>query len=105
MTAQFIKMGGGSLKDVTLSTSSAWRERDKAVSDGGDKILKEFITNVPELIVLHWDGKIIHYEDGETDERLCVKVRNYVKTFYMISTRKLLKGLVAQQTFTQLASI
>ena len=61
MTAQFIKMGGRSLKDVTLSISSAFRERDKAVSGGGDKILKEFITNAPEFIVLHWDGKVIHY--------------------------------------------
>lgn len=72
-------MGGGSLNDVTLSTSSAWRERDKAVSDGGSKILEEFIANVPEHIVLHWDGKIIHYEDGDPDERLCVKVSKYSK--------------------------
>lgn len=73
LTAQLIKMGGGSLDDATVSTSSAWRERTSATSTRTKEIKAAFGASVPRYIVLHWDGKIIHYQTEEPDDRLAVK--------------------------------
>ena len=33
----------------------------------------QFETNMPDIIVLHWDGKVIKYDTGAEDDRLCIK--------------------------------
>ena len=74
LTAKIIKMGGGNLRDVTLSTSSAWRQRSEGIAEGADEIKEKFESNMPEIVVLHWDGKVIKYDTGIVDDRLCIKV-------------------------------
>lgn len=74
-TAKLIKMGGGNLGDVTLSTSSAHRERSRAYDERTMDIMKEFKLNMPQYVVMHWDGKVIEYESGDIDDRLCIKVK------------------------------
>lgn len=74
LTAKIVKMGGGSLEDITLSTSSAWRQRSKGVDEGASAIKEKFISDHYQMVVLHWDGKIIKYETGTVDDRLCIKV-------------------------------
>ena len=54
LTAKLIKMGGGNLKGVTLSTSSAWRQRSIGINEGAKGIKMQFETNMPVIIVLHW---------------------------------------------------
>ena len=66
-------MGGGSLDETTISTSSAWRERSTATSNRTKEIVSDFCDTIPRFIVLHWDGKIIHYENEDPDDRLVVK--------------------------------
>lgn len=61
-TAQFVKMGGGSLHDCTLSVSSAYRHRKGSVTKKAEEIRREFIENIPKYVVLHWDSKVIKYE-------------------------------------------
>ena len=78
LTAKIIKMGGGNLADVTLSTSSAWRQRSDAINDGSGKIKQKFQAKVSDMVVLHWDGKIIKYDTGNVDDRLCIKVYTIV---------------------------
>ena len=74
LTAKIIKMGGGDLKDVTLSTSSAWRQRTEEVGEKAGHIKDAFVLTKQERVVVHWDGKIIKYDTGAEDERLCIKV-------------------------------
>ena len=28
---------------------------------------------MPDYLVLHWDGNVIHYESGSSDDRLCIE--------------------------------
>lgn len=72
-TAKIIKAGGGSLKQVTISQSSAQRHRWSKVTELEGGIKDSFAQNIPDYIVMHWDSKEIHYEAGDTDERLCIK--------------------------------
>lgn len=74
LTAKIIKMGGGNLEDVTLSVSSAWRQRTKAIKKREGEIMADFKEHMPSHIVIHWDGKVIQYDKGDSDDRLCVKV-------------------------------
>ena len=76
LTAKFIKMGGGELSDVSLSTSTAWREKHSKTLIRPKEIMEDLKKNMPDFVEVHWDGKIIEYENQETDDRLCIKVRH-----------------------------
>ncbi len=73
MTAQFIKLGGGSLKPFSLSASTAQRHRKSEIEERAMKIKNKFIEEMPEFLVLHWDAKVIKYENRQQlEERLAV---------------------------------
>ena len=57
IVAKVIKAGGGDLNDFDLSTSTAWRERNKARKEEYEKFYREFI--VPNHSIVGWDGKIV----------------------------------------------
>ena len=72
-TAGLIKVGGGNLKDTTLSVASTHRQRHEGINIKSSFIKKSFIANIPTRMVLHWDGKVIKYEKKkEKDDRLCI---------------------------------
>ena len=73
MTANFIKMGGGSMKDISLSISTSHRHRKASVLEKATELRSEFKQNMPDHMVLHWDGKVIKYErHHELEDRLAV---------------------------------
>jgi hypothetical protein len=73
MAAKFVKMGGGKLQDCTLSISSSHRHRQVCINESASKIKSNFKANLPQFLILHWDSKVIKYEDRhETDNRLAV---------------------------------
>ncbi len=69
-----IKLGGASLKPFVISKSSSDRHRKKEVESLAMKIKKDFIADIPEHVILHWDSKVIQYVDHHTDDRLAVVV-------------------------------
>ena len=74
MTAKLIKLGGGNLKDVTLSKTSAKRHRKSELESRETDIKEELLDNLPRCLELHWDGKIIKYSSLPEEDRLCIKV-------------------------------
>ena len=74
ITAKLIKLGGGELSDITLSTTSVYRERNKGYSEKTAHIMKQLKLTMPPYVIMHWDGKVIEYESGDIDDRLCIKV-------------------------------
>ena len=73
MTANFIKMGGGSMKGISLSMSTSHRHRKASVLEKATEIRSKFKQNMPDHMVLHWDGKVIKYErHHELEDRLAV---------------------------------
>ena len=73
LTAQFVKMGGGSLHDCTLSTSSAYRHRKRFVTKKAEEIRLVFRENIPKYVVLHWDSKVIKYDrHHDMEDRLAI---------------------------------
>ena len=73
MAASFVKMGGGKLTDCTLSVSSSHRHRQKKITESAASMKTNFKANIPPFLVLHWDSKVIKYENQhQTDNRLAV---------------------------------
>ena len=60
--AGIIKLGDGSVKDTTLSVTSAHRQRHEGIKHKSKSIRDTFISNLPSRMVIHWDGKKIKYE-------------------------------------------
>ena len=66
-------MGGGDLGECSVSTSTSLRHRGATLRDSESRIKKDFQTNMPKFIIMHWDGKVIKYaKKRETDERLAI---------------------------------
>ena len=79
ITAKLVKMGGEKLQKCSLSASTSLRQRTRAVAEAESKIMKDFKHDMPVNIVLHWDGKVIKYENRkETDERLAIIISSPV---------------------------
>ncbi len=75
MTAQLVKMGGGSLKDCSVSITSSHRKRKKMIDNATEQIKKDFSFHKPRFLTLHWDGKVIKYEHKrEHEERLAIVI-------------------------------
>ena len=74
MVANLVKMGGGDLMDCTLSQSSSLRHRQTSIKKSAEKIKKDFQENMPNFLILHWDSKIIKYQQSgiSNDDRLAV---------------------------------
>jgi len=73
ITAKLVKMGGGNLKQCSLSASTSLRQRTAAVKESEEKIKTDFAMDMPSQLVLHWDGKVIKYANRkESDERLAI---------------------------------
>ena len=73
ITAKLVKIGGGSLSDCSLSVSTSYRHRKSTITEKAEDIRKNFKLHVPENIILHWDSKIIKYQQHhETEDRLAV---------------------------------
>ncbi len=75
LTAKFIKLGGGSLKGITLSKSSSQRERHEEIVAKAAQIRSAFKANMPQFLVAHWDSKVIKYKQQNAfEDRLGVVV-------------------------------
>ena len=73
MTSSFVKIGGGSLSDCSLSISTSHRQWLAADQSRANEIRSKFQENVPEHILFHRDGKVIKYEHHhETEDRLAI---------------------------------
>ena len=71
MTSKFVKMGGGSLKDVSLSVSTSHRQRKSRVMSTTNDIKSQF-KDMLQFVVLHWDSKLILVLGTEhTEDRRC----------------------------------
>ena len=62
ITANLVKMGGGDLSECSLSTSTSVRHRSSMLKDSEGLIKRDFVSNMPRFLVVHWDGKVIKYE-------------------------------------------
>ena len=87
-----IHSGGGSLGDTSLSLSTIRRQRRSEVSASAMNIrerVKDYARSKTEndFVVLHFDGKIIHYITGEEDDRLavCISVPNMIPGQFLAS--------------------
>ena len=69
-TATLLQAGGASINDVTLSTSTIRRKRKRTVSGKAKNIKDDF--EKPDYGVAHFDGKIVQYANGKTEDRLAV---------------------------------
>lgn len=73
MTAKLVKIGGGQLNQCSISTTTSHRHRSTELKCSEAKIKSKFKNMMPKFIVLHWDGKVIKYENRqEQDERLAI---------------------------------
>lgn len=73
MTAKLVKAGGGQLKDCSISSSTSHRQRSEELKKREGQIKADFKDTMPQHIVIHWDGKVIKYQNRqETDERLAI---------------------------------
>lgn len=72
ITAKIVNVGGGNVEDFTLSTSSAWRQRNEQRVKVANKIKQNW--EKPDFAVVHWDSKLIKDLSGRTQERVAVLV-------------------------------
>lgn len=73
MTAKFVKLGQGQLKDFSLSKSTSHRHRQNELVKKEQLIKSNFELHMPKFLIVHWDGKIIKYDQRrEMDERLAI---------------------------------
>lgn len=73
MTAKFVKLGGGELKEFSLSKTTSHRHRNAEIIKSEETIKQNFKTHMPQFLIIHWDGKVIKYEHRrESDERLAI---------------------------------
>ena len=70
VTGKMIKLGKGDLNDVTISKSSAKRHRRSTTITRQSEINSD----LPDHLILHWDGKDIVFKSGPNEDRLCIKV-------------------------------
>jgi hypothetical protein len=72
MTATIVKVGRASLNDFTLSTTSAWRQRNEQRVTTANNIKKNW--DKPPFAIVHWDSKLLKSFTGKSEERLAVLV-------------------------------
>ena len=71
--AKYVKLGQGKLQDFSLSKSTSHRHRKDELMKSEKNIKANFKEHMPEFLIMHWDGKVIKYEQRrETDERLAI---------------------------------
>ena len=87
-----VKAGGGDINDTSLSTSTIWRQRRCEVTSTANDIrerVKKYASSETEhdFVVLHFDGKIIQYINGDCDDRLaiCISVPNHITGQFLAS--------------------
>ena len=77
LVSTLLVSGGADLNNVSLSTSTIYRQRKSTVSSAAVAMKKRiksyaFSDSENKFFVLHWDGKIIQYIDGSTEDRLAI---------------------------------
>ena len=64
--------------DTSLSISTIYRQRKSTVNKNAQKMRKKIkshiASKIEHFIVLHWDGKIIQYLSGATEDRLAIAI-------------------------------
>lgn len=87
-----IKRGGGDMNNVSLSVSTIGRQRRSEVLKSANDIrenVKKYAGSETEhdFVVIHFDGKVIHYITGDTDDRLaiCMSVPNFIPGQFLAS--------------------
>ena len=87
-----IKSGGGDINDTNLSLSTIKRQRRSEISAAATSICKGVMAYAVsetehDFVVLHFDGKIIQYVSGDTEDRLAIgiSVPNFMKGQFLAS--------------------
>ena len=87
-----IKSGGADINDTNLSLSTIQRQRRSEISASANSICKRIIEYAVsetenDFVVLHFDGKIIQYVSGDTEDRLAIgiSVPNFIKGQFLAS--------------------
>ena len=67
-----LNVGGANIHDTQLSTTTIHRQRQDYVK----KAAKDLRTSleIPEHVVVHWDGKIVQVMSGLTEDRVAVVI-------------------------------
>ena len=78
IVSTLVNAGDGDLNDISLSKSTIHRQRKSSIQSDASKRrenLKTFeFSGSSKFFVFHWDGKIIQYITGKTEDRLAVAV-------------------------------
>ena len=77
LVSTMLVSGGADLNNVSLSKSTIYRQRKSTVTSAATGIREKiksyaFSDSQHKFFVLHWDGKIIQYINGTTEERLAI---------------------------------
>ena len=77
LVSTMLVSGGADLNNVSLSKSTIYRQRKSTVTSAATGIREKiksyaFSDSKHKFFVLHWDGKIIQYINGTTEERLAI---------------------------------
>ena len=87
-----IKSGGAEINATNLSLSTIQRQRRSEISASANSICKGIIDYAVsetehDFVVLHFDGKIIQYVSGDTEDRLAIgiSVPNFMKGQFLAS--------------------
>ena len=79
LVSTLLKVGGADINSASLSVSTIHRQRKSSVMVNA-AVIRERIKTYGSVdkengfLVIHWDGKIIQYITGETEERLAIAV-------------------------------
>ena len=79
LTTTIFEAGDGDISDASISPSTIWRQRKKAVVDRASNVRDEIkklhgmkFRENEFFIVLHWDGKLIQLMTGDVEDRLAI---------------------------------
>ena len=79
IVSTLLQAGDADINNVSLSKSTIHRQRKSTITSDAAKMRErlkkfEFSEEQTKFLVLHWDGKIIQYITGDTEERLAIAV-------------------------------
>ena len=72
LLSAFIKVCGGKVKDFVLSRSTTKRYREGRRIQVSHTIMEEFLSNPPQHVAIHWDGKVTEDRLGNRFEALAI---------------------------------
>ncbi|KAK4024350.1 hypothetical protein OUZ56_009768 [Daphnia magna] len=74
IASKIITLGGGNLSDISISKSTAHRQRKRKREEAAKEIYNDWMKNKPPFLVVHWDSKLIVKQQGQSNERVSILV-------------------------------